>query len=153
MGMRKGDTIVRMDESLVRTAGDIGRAFDQHAAGTPMVFEVDRKGQRLTVQGIFPPTPKPPHQEEAFRHSKRSGRVSVVRHGNRFETRTRGIGAFTLLLSPGMIDFDQPVTVVVNSQTAFEGPVKRSVTTLLRYAAHDNDRTMLFGAELPILVP
>jgi hypothetical protein len=52
-----------------------------------------------------------------------------------------------------MIDFDEPVTVVVNGKIAFEGPVKRSVNTLLRYAAHDNDRTTLFGAELPITVP
>lgn len=153
MGMKKGDTIVRMDDAMIRTAGDLGRAFDEHEAGTPLVFEVDRKGQRVTMQGVFPPPPKPVRREEAFHHTKPAGRVVVVHKGNRFEARARGVGAFTLLLSPGMIDFDQPVTVVVNGKTAFEGPVERSVPTLLRWAARDNDRTMLFGAELPITVP
>jgi hypothetical protein len=32
----------------------------------------------------------------------------------------------------------------------FEGKVEKSVRTLLEHAARDNDRTMLFAAELPI---
>jgi hypothetical protein len=79
--------------------------------------------------------------------------VSVVRKGNTFEARTRGVGSFTILLSPSVIDFDKPVKVVVNGKTAHEGVVARSVATLLRYAARDNDRTMLFGAEVSIEVP
>lgn len=153
MGLRKGDTIVRMGDAMIRTAGDMGRAFDEHPAGTPLTFEVDRKGQRLTMSGIFPPAPKPVRKEEAFRHSKPSGRIAATHKGNRFEARTRGVGAFTLLLSPGMVDFDQPVTVVVNGKTAFQGAVSRDASTLLRWAARDNDRTMLFGAELKITVP
>ncbi|MBK5254434.1 MAG: PDZ domain-containing protein [Vicinamibacteria bacterium] len=153
MGLKKGDTIIRMDDAMIRTAGDMGRAFDDHPPGAPLVLEVDRKGRRLIMQGIFPPTPKPPRREEAFKHTKPSGRVDVVRQGNTFEARTRGVTGFTLLLSPEVIDFDQQVKVVVNGRVAFEGPVERSVSTLLRYATRDNDRTMLFGAELPILVP
>ena len=45
------------------------------------------------------------------------------------------------------------VKVIVNGRTAFEGRVERSVKTLLQWAAHDNDRTMLYGAELRITVP
>lgn len=153
MGMKKGDTILRMDETTVYTAGDMGRAFDEHPPGTPLVFEVDRKGARIRMQGLFPPPPKPVRKEEAFRHSKPAGRIAVVRRGNRFEARARGIGAFTLLLSPEMINFDEPLTVVVNGKTAFEGKVERSVVTLLKWAVRDNDRTMLFGAELSITVP
>jgi hypothetical protein len=37
---------------------------------------------------------------------------------------------------------------VVNGRPAFDGKVEKSVATLLKYAAIDNDRTMLFGAEL-----
>ena len=77
----------------------------------------------------------------------------MTHKGNRFEARARGVGAFSLLLSPNMIDFDQPLTVIVNGKTAFEGKVIKSAETLLRYAARDNDRAMLFGAELKIAVP
>jgi predicted esterase len=153
MGLKKGDTVMRMDDTTIHTAGDMGRAFDEHEAGTPMVFEVDRKGQRLTMRGSFPPTPKPPRKQEMFKHSKPSGRVTIVHEGNSFEARTRGVAEFTLLLSPQMIDFAKPVRVTVDGKAAFEGMVEKSVATLLKYAARDNDRAMLFGAELPIVVP
>jgi predicted esterase len=153
MGMQKDDTIVRMGAVAVRSTADIGRAFDQHPAGKPLEFEVERKGRKLSMSGVFPPPTPAPRQEEAFKHNRPSGRVAVSRQGNRFEARTRGVGAFTLLLSSAMIDFDKPVTVVVNGKTAHEGPVQRHVATLLRWAARDDDRTMLFGAELKIVVP
>ena len=44
----------------------------------------------------------------------------------------------------------KPITVVADGRTVFEGMVKPNVSTLLKWAAKDNDRTMLFGAELPI---
>jgi hypothetical protein len=37
-------------------------------------------------------------------------------------------------------------------RTVFEGPIQKSVRTLLKWGARDNDRTMLFAAELPIEV-
>jgi hypothetical protein len=42
--------------------------------------------------------------------------------------------------------------VVADGRTVFEGLVKKDVATLMRWAARDNDRTMLFGAELPVSV-
>ena len=67
--------------------------------------------------------------------------------------RRRGVAAFTLLLSPDQFDLNRPVTVVVNGRTVFDGIVQRDVRTLLKWAARDNDRTMLFAAELPVDVP
>ena len=80
------------------------------------------------------------------------GRVDITRNGNSFDARTRGVGRFTLLLSPDVIDFDQPVQVNVNGKPAYSGRVKRDVGTLLRWAARDNDRTMLYAAELKVEV-
>jgi predicted esterase len=153
MGLRKGDTIVRMDDLMVRTAGDLGRAFEAHKAGTPMEFEIARKGTRLTMNAVFPPPPKPSVRKEAFAHRKPSGRVDIARKGNAFEAKTRGVAAFTLLLAPDVIDFDQPVVVTVDGRRVFDGKVERSAATLLRHAARDDDRTMLYGAELKIAVP
>jgi hypothetical protein len=80
----------------------------------------------------------------------RSGRVDLVRSGNTVTAATRGVKEFTLLLSPERFDFEQNVKVVVNGRVAFDGHVERSVATLMKWAAHDNDRTMLFGAEVTI---
>ncbi len=88
-----------------------------------------------------------------FPHAHPSGRVDIERKGNAFDARTRGVGEFTLLLSPDVVDFATPVTVTVNGKPVFSGAVKRDVATLTRWAARDNDRTMLYGAELTIRVP
>ena len=81
-----------------------------------------------------------------------SGRVDLVREGNTVRATTRGVGAFTLLLSPDVFDFATPVTVIADGKTVFAGPVKPSVETLMTWAARDNDRTMLYGAALPIVL-
>ncbi|HLK48101.1 MAG TPA: hypothetical protein VKT49_08205 [Bryobacteraceae bacterium] len=78
------------------------------------------------------------------------GRVDLVRSGNTVEATTRGVTAFTLLLSPEKFDFSQPVRVIANGREIFNGRVERDLATLMKWAARDNDRTMLFGAELKI---
>jgi hypothetical protein len=40
--------------------------------------------------------------------------------------------------------------VIANGKVVFDGPVERSLATLLKWAARDDDRTMVFGAELAI---
>jgi dienelactone hydrolase len=88
-----------------------------------------------------------------YSHPGAAGRVDISRDGNQFEARTRGVQQFTLLLSPDVGDFSKPVRVSVNGRTAFEGPVTRDVGTLLKRAAEDDDRTMLYGAEVTVRVP
>ena len=85
-----------------------------------------------------------------FPRQRESGRVDLVRTGNRIDAKSRGVAAFTLLLSPDQFDFGKPVKVIVNRKTVFDGKVKKDLRTLLKYAALDNDRTMLFGAELHV---
>ena len=88
-----------------------------------------------------------------FPHTKLSGRVDVTRDGNVFDARVRDVAAFSLLLSPDAVDFSKPVTVAVNGKPAFNGVVKKDAATLLRWSAHDNDRTARYGAEVRIAVP
>jgi poly(3-hydroxybutyrate) depolymerase len=80
----------------------------------------------------------------------KSGRVDLTRRGNTITARSRGVREFTLLLSPDQFDFSQNVVVHVNGRVAFDARVEKSVETLRKWAAHDNDRTMLFGAEIKI---
>ena len=95
----------------------------------------------------------PPIKEEVFRHRRASGRVDLARAGNTVRARTRGVGAFTLLAAPAEFDLEQPIQVVVNDREVFKGPIKKDVRTLLRLAARDEDRAMLFAAEVRIEVP
>ena len=81
-----------------------------------------------------------------------SGRVDLVRTGNTVKATTRGVAAFTLLLSPELFDFSRPIRIETDGRVAFDGSVERSLATLLRWAASDNDRTALVAAELPVAV-
>lgn len=85
-----------------------------------------------------------------FDRRKPYGRVDLARNGNTIQASTNGVAAFTLLLSPDEFDFSQPVRVVANGRVVFDGRIKPSLETLLKWAARDNDRTMLYGAELKI---
>jgi poly(3-hydroxybutyrate) depolymerase len=83
----------------------------------------------------------------------KSGRVDVRRLGNTFESRSRGVRAFTLLLSPDVVDFSQPVIVTANGREVFKGELKKDVGVLQKWANRDNDRTMLYAAEVKVRVP
>jgi predicted esterase len=90
---------------------------------------------------------------DIFAHRRPSGRVDIQRAGNAFEAKARGVKAFTILLSPDAVDFSKPVTVRVNDRPVFEGAVTRDPVVLLKWAARDNERTRLYGAELKVTVP
>jgi hypothetical protein len=85
-----------------------------------------------------------------FERAQSSGRVDLVRAGNTVTAATQGVAEFTVLVSPDAFDLAQPLNVVANGRTVFEGRVEPDLQTLLKWAARDNDRTMLFVAELHI---
>jgi len=114
---------------------------------------IDEWGRRDGEHATLPDPNNAPTVGALFENLKPSGRVDLVRKGNTVEASTKGVATLTLLLSPDKFDFAKPVTVVLNGKKAFEGRVERSVKTLLKWAAVDNDRTMLYGAELKVKVP
>ena len=85
-----------------------------------------------------------------FGRPKAPGRVDLAKSGNTVRATTKGVTAFTLLLSPDKFDFNQPVIVTANGREVFHARVQPSVDTLLKWAARDNDRTMLYAAEIKI---
>ena len=122
---------------LLRTAAFVGVREPADALEDVNVFTY-----RSSTMNVFPRRRQVP-----------SGRVDVERHGNVFDARTRGVSEFTLLVSPDVIDFTKPVQVTVNGAQVFSGLVKRDLPTLLKWAARDNDRTALYGAELHVVIP
>ena len=89
-------------------------------------------------------------RQPLFDRRQRSGRVDLTRTGNDVEAISRGVLEFTLLVSADAFDLSKPIKVTVNGKTMFDGQVKPSAATLLKWAARDNDRTMLYAAEIPI---
>jgi dienelactone hydrolase len=117
---------------------------------------IDRLGKRpsdVRLDDVNNFAPTPTMNVPLFDRSKPSGRVDATRQGNTFDVKTRGVQEFTLLLSPDVIDFARPVQVTVNGRSVHDKLVTKDSATLLRWAARDNDRTMLYAAELKIAVP
>jgi predicted esterase len=147
---------------------DVKDTFERFVSAHPrapfpdrLTWETERGGVRsrahwLVIDRLGTARSEPPQDGEVtplatlFPRSHPSGRVDLVRRGNRVEAATRNVTEFTLLLSPEVFDFSQPVQVIANGRTVFDGTVERSLPALLKWAAADNDRTMLIGAELHI---
>lgn len=150
IGLRAGDRFLEINGKPVETGREIARGMETWIEGERVRFVIERRGDRMVLEGVYQPAeidvPPPP----IFPRRKPSGRVDLVRRANVVEASTEGVRAFTLLLSPSIFDFRRPIKVVANGRTSFEGMVEPSVATMLKWAARDNDRTMVFGAELNI---
>jgi len=150
IGLRVGDTFVELNGTPVQTGRDLAEAMPRWQLGEDVRFVVERSGNRVELRGRFEPAEVDVPPAPIFPRRRQSGRVDLVRRGNIVEASTQGVSAFTLLMSPSVFDFRQPVTVIANGRTVLEGRVEPSVATMLKWTAQDDDRTMVFGAELRI---
>jgi hypothetical protein len=152
IGLRSGDVVLTINNQPASPGIDAADVLRSYPPGRPLLFTVERGGASVRLTGRYAPTVLPGESGAMFPRRRESGRIDLTRTGNRVEARSRGVAAFTLLLSPDQFDLTRAVTVIVNGQTVFDGVVQRDIRTLLKWAARDNDRTMLFAAELPIAV-
>jgi len=152
IGLKAGDVLVRLNDETVPDPMDVADALEDTPPGSTIALLVARDNLPVELSGVYRPDVVQGPPRPLFARGGSTGRVDLIRNGNTVAATTRGVAAFTLLLSPDQFDFGKPVTVVANGRTVFNRKVERSLATLLKYAAIDNDRTMLFGAELHIEV-
>ena len=117
---------------------------------------IDRLGPRpsdVTLNDVNRFSPAATLNIPLYDRSKASGRVDAVRDGNNVELKTRGVRELSLLLSPDVVDFARPVVVTLNGTQVHNGLVSKDASVLLKWAARDDDRTMLYVAELHLAVP
>ena len=153
IGLRSGDVVTAINGQPVSPDVDVADLMRGYAIGRPLLLTIVRGGESVRMTGRYVPTILAGEAQSMFPREHESGRVDVERSGNGVRVRTRGVAAFTLLLSPDQFDLDRDVTVVANGRTVFNRQVRRDIRTLLEWAARDRDRTMLFGAALAITLP
>ena len=88
----------------------------------------------------------------ALTYDGASGLLDAVREENTVTIQAYHVPRFTLLISPDAFDLDRPIRVVTNGEVSFEGLVEPSVATLRKWAARDHDRSMLFAAEITVVL-
>ena len=150
LGVKAGDALLRLNDQRVAASSDVNVALEDTPPGSQITLLVVRDNLPMELTGEYRPQIVEMPPRPLFARGNAAGRVDLTRAGNVVTATTRGVAAFTLLLSPDQFDFGKPVKVVANGRTVFDGKVEKKVRTLLKYAASDNDRTMLFGAELHI---
>lgn len=152
IGLLPGDIVTNVNGRDLPEALNMMDLMAIYDPGTPLTFKVRRGIQTIDLRGTYQPTDMPAIST-MFPRNPPSGRVDLARTGNTVRATTRGVAQVTLLLSPDAFDFSQPITVFADDKQVFSGRVAPSVATLMKWAALDNDRTMLFGAELKVEVP
>ena len=150
-GLLPTDTVLGINGRDLPLGLELTEFMGLYKAGDALHFVVERGRETVDLKGVYQPTMMP-RVRQLFATGLFTGRVDLVRDGNTVSASARGVGAFTLLLSPEVFDFSQPITVVVDGKMLFNGRVQKSVETLMRWAARDNDRTMLYGAELQVTI-
>jgi hypothetical protein len=149
-GVEPGDVIVEANGSPTPDVAGLFEALDGVSWDSRIRLVLAREGERTEATLLVPSQPPPLQRVEAFAHRGASGRIEVERAANTVRVRTRGVRRFCLLLSPDEFDFSKPVEVYVNDHLRLSRHVEPQARVALEWAARDNDRTMLFGAELTI---
>ena len=149
IGLKPDDWVLSINGRSLPAALDLLEFLSIYNPGDQLTFGVSRDNKPLELSGVFSPETMT-RVIPLFPHRRPSGRVDLVREGNTVRATTRGVAAFTLLASPDAFDFAAPVTVIADGRTVYTGRLDRSVATLMKWAAIDNDRTMLYGAEIHV---
>src|SRR5262245_43584686 len=150
IGLKAGDAVVRLNGDSVRVRESLDEVFEELTPGSEITLLVARSNAPVELTGRYEPklVPRPPR--DVFDRTRPSGRVDLTRSGNTVTAVTRGVGGFTLLISPDQLHFNRSIRIVANGKTVFDRKVQKDLATLMKYAAADDDRTMLFGAEVHV---
>jgi PDZ domain-containing protein len=151
IGLKAGDLVLGINGRLLPDALNLLQFLSIYEGGETLTLSVAREGKTIELSGVYKPEVLT-RLVPLFGHPRPWGRVDLVRKGNTVTATTRSVSAFTLLASPEVFDFSAPITVVANGRQVFSARVQKSVPTLMKWAAIDNDRTMLYGAEIHVKV-
>ena len=78
---------------------------------------------------------------------------ATITRPNHIDVQVTRVRRYTLLLNESLVDFSQPLTVVTNGRTTFDGQVSPHVEVLLREARRRGNADRLFPARLTMDVP
>jgi hypothetical protein len=153
IGLKNRDVLLEVNGTPIGSDAELDAVLDtccrQPAA---LALTVARGGERISLTGTLTGSSQYGPTVPMFPRRRPNGRVDLVKSGNTVRATTSGVRAFTLLVSPDAFDLRRPITVEINGKTVTYERVVPNVATLLKWAAVDNDRTMLFAAEIRVTV-
>src|SRR5262249_1807211 len=121
MGVKPGDVLLRLNDQSVAASPDVAGALEDTPPGSKITLMVVRDNLPVELTGIYRPQIVETPPKHLFARTGTAGRVDITRSGNVITASTRGVAAFTLLLSPDQFDFGKPVKVDANGRTGCDG--------------------------------
>jgi PDZ domain len=149
--LKPGDIVTAVNGQLIPKGQGLLEFLATVPADTFVTLTAIRGDDRVDLRGYF--SPGASVARRLFTRAGPVAHVDLVRDGNSIRATTRHVSAFTLLISPEVFDFTRPVKVVADGRTVFDGRVTEGLDTLMKWAARDNDRTMLYEAEITVRLP
>jgi predicted esterase len=150
MGLKANDVIIDADRAAIQALEPLRRVLAGKSPGDGIQLGIEREGdsENVTMEGRFS-TPK---ARPVFKRDRPYASVRATYGENHFKVEARQVEAFTLALSPDMVDFAEPVIVSVNGSVVFEDQVEPSVESALRWARRYADPRQIYTADLAIKV-
>jgi predicted esterase len=85
----------------------------------------------------------------------KSGTATIkasIASNNRIEIEAKNVKKFRVYLDSRLVKSDQPVTIICNGQTVFQGPVKASIQTVLRSWIDREDSELIYSRAVDCIV-
>ncbi|MGH7658679.1 MAG: PDZ domain-containing protein, partial [Gemmatimonadales bacterium] len=151
-GFVEGDVITTVNGTPTPTVRALMEATAGASWGDTLRITARRPGLIRTLLVAIPEAQgsvRPP-ERVVFDRPEPTGRIHVTRHDNTITVLSRNVRRYTLLLSPDQFDLSRPIRVTTNGRVSHDAVVQPDVATLLKWYSTDQDRTMLFAAELQV---
>ncbi len=146
MDLREGDIIIAGNGMPVHNSDDLDSFKATLDRGDEFSVTVTREGNRLDLYGTLP---EPMHYY-LFPRSMPSAAIRAKHSGNRFDVECSRVERFSIYIHPDMIRPDQPLTIVVNGTTVFNGDVRPDIGFMVRNFLENRDRSQLYINKLTV---
>jgi hypothetical protein len=151
-GLKAGDVITRMEGLPIKNDADLREVyFNKLLAKLPgdeFTGEYLRDGRAQSYKVAAPRAAAVP----LYPRQKPSGLIRVHADGNRVDVQVRGVARYSLFLNSQQFDFTRPLQVITNGSQSFNAVPAADLGFMLRQAAADDDRTMVYRGIVQVVV-
>ena len=154
LGLERNDVIQQVGSIRFTSLATWSARCRPIQTASPIRMTVSRGGPSIELSGTFDPIMVQAVRRADVPALRKSGRVDLVRTRNTIDARTSRRHAVHAAVFTGSVRLR--ISRSRWSSTAerrSRAASRRALPTLMKWAARDNDRTMLFAAEIPIHMP
>ena len=144
MGLQEHDLIIAMDGVTLHSLDDMDSLKTFKQRGDSVSLTVKRYGEEVKLYGQFPDTT----YYDAIIYSKPSGAVQAHYFGNEFVIKTSQAKKLAVYLHPDMVNFENPVKVIINNNVVFDENVAIDREFMIDNFLRNRDRTALWAKKL-----